>query len=127
MSTRLMNRTERLAAIEQQLFRSSIGLRAVEIAEDCGVDRRTIYRDLTLLSDIGVPIHQREGRFYLDRENYSATIRLNFDETMALFLAARVAAHQDQPFNPHMPTAMDKLAQALPTPIATHVEMIAES
>ncbi len=103
-----------------------MGLRAVEIAESCGVDRRTIYRDLTLLSDIGVPIHQKEGRFYLDRENYSATIRLNFDETMALFLAARVAAYQEQPFNPHMPTAMDKLAQALPTPIAAHVKMIAD-
>jgi predicted DNA-binding transcriptional regulator YafY len=104
-----------------------MGLRVVEIAEKCEVDRRTIYRDLTLLVDIGIPIHQREGRFFLDRENYSATIRLNFDETMALFLAARVAAFQEQPFNPHMPTAMDKLAQALPTPIAAHVKLIADT
>ena len=42
MKTRLINRTERLTAIEQMLFRSEIGLRAVEIAEACGVDRRTI-------------------------------------------------------------------------------------
>ncbi len=127
MSTRLTNRTDRLAVIERMLFDSTMGLRAVEIAEECGVDRRTIYRDLTLLADIGIPIHQREGRFYLDRENYSANIRLNFDETMALFLAARVAAFQEQPFNPHMSTAMDKLAQALPLPVAAHVKLIADS
>lgn len=126
MSTRLMNRTERLAAIEQMLFRSAMGLRAVEIAESCGVDRRTIYRDLTLLSDVGIPIHQKDGRFFLDRENYMATVRLNFDETLALFLAARTAAHQDHVFNPHIPTALNKLAQALPTSIAGHVELIAD-
>jgi proteasome accessory factor B len=115
-----MNRTERLAAIEQMLFRSPLGLRAVEIAEACDVDRRTIYRDLTLLGDIGVPIHQKDGRFFLDRENYTATIRLNLDEAAALFMAARSALR----YNLHVLSALDKLGMALPEVLARHITLI---
>ena len=126
MSARLMNRTERLAAIEQMLFRSAIGLRAVELASACGVDRRTIYRDLTLLNEIGIPIHQKDGRFYIDRQNYTATIRLNFDETVALFLAARLAARRNETHNPHAVSALTKLSMGLPTPLAAHIELVTE-
>jgi predicted DNA-binding transcriptional regulator YafY len=126
MSARLMNRTERLAAIEQMLFRSAIGLRAVELASACGVDRRTIYRDLTLLSDVGIPLHQKDGRFYIDRQNYTATIRLNFDETVALFLAARLASRRVNEHNPHTVSALNKLSMGLPTPLAAHIDVVTE-
>lgn len=119
-----MNRTERLAEIEQMLFRSAMGLRAVEIADACGVDRRTIYRDLSLLADVGVPIHQKDARFFIDREHYTAPTRLTFDEAMALFLACRVAARLGEPHDPHRAGALGKLALALPTPIARHLETI---
>ena len=76
VGTRPVNRTERLAEIEQMLFRSVDGLRAVEIAEACGVDRRTIYRDLSLLTDIGVPIAQTNGRFFIKYEHYLAKCNL---------------------------------------------------
>lgn len=127
MSDRLMNRTERLTAIEQMLFRSPIGLRAVEIASSCGVDRRTIYRDLALLTDIGIPIHQKDGRFYIDRPNYSATIRLNFDETVAMFLSARLASRHLEQHNPHIVSALRKLSKAMPTPLAAHAETVSEA
>src|SRR5215216_4679030 len=127
MSARLMNRTDRLSTIEQLLFRSAIGLRAVELASACGVDRRTIYRDLTLLADVGVPIHQKDGRFYLDRENYKATVRLNFDEAVTLFLAARASSRQTDYHNPHTNTALNKLAMALPTPLAAHIDSLIEA
>src|SRR5512143_2860272 len=107
MSNRLTSRTERLAAIERMLFRSAMGLRAVEIAEACGVDRRTIYRDLALLGDVGIPIEQRDGRFFINREHYRATIRLNFDEAVALFSAGRQATHSTEWQNPHMLSALE--------------------
>lgn len=123
MSTRLVSRTDRLAAIEQMLFRSNLGLRVVEIAEHCGVDRRTIYRDLSLLSDIGLPIHQKDGRFFLNREQYQATLRLNVDETISLALAVR-AVTRSQPAAPHLLRALEKLTHALPLPIAEHIRML---
>lgn len=120
MATRLVNRTERLAVVERMLFRSSLGMRAVEIAEACGVDRRTIYRDLTLLTDVGVPIQQKDGRFFIDREHYTANVRLNLDEAIALYLAARPALR----YNRHILSALDKLSGALPEALARHVHLI---
>lgn len=118
MTTRLVNRTERLAVIEQMLFRSPLGLRAVEIAEACAVDRRTVYRDLSLLGNVGVPIRQKDGRFFIDRERYTASIHLTLDEAMALFLAARTALR----YNGHIVSALTKLSAALPEVIAHHID-----
>ncbi len=122
MAARVTNRTERLIKMEQLLFRSASGLRAVELAEACGVDRRTIYRDLSLLGEVGVPVYQKDGRFCLEREQYLATIRLSFDETVALLLSASMT-QQD---NPHLTSAMAKLSGALPDPVAEHASILAE-
>lgn len=126
MKSRLMNRSERLAAIEQLLFRSDFGLRAVEIAEACGVDRRTIYRDLTLLNDIGLPIEQKDGRFCIDRKRYSASVRLKYDEIVALLLAMQMLALRTDRLNPYVASVLSKLAQTLPETLANHVETVAE-
>jgi len=122
MATRLTNRTERLIKMEQLLFRSAAGLRAVELAEACGVDRRTVYRDLSLLNEVGVPIYQKDGRFCLKREQYLATIRLSFDETVALLLTAAMSKQE----NPHLTSALAKLSQSLPDSVAVHANVLTE-
>jgi proteasome accessory factor B len=127
MGVRLLNRAERLTAIERLLFRNSLGLRAVEIANACGVDRRTIYRDLATLEQIGVPISQEEGRFFINREYYQTTVRLNFNEALALFTAGRVWSRLAEQQNPHIVSAMSRLGVALPEPLASHVNSIVES
>lgn len=127
MSIRLNNRSERLAKIERMLFRSSHGLRAVEIAEACGVDRRTVYRDLAALEKNNVPITQENGRFLINREYYLANVRLNLNEAVALFLAARILSRHADKQNPHVISAMNKLALAVPQAVATHISDIAES
>jgi len=122
MAARVTNRTERLIKMEQLLFRNAEGLRAVELAEACGVDRRTVYRDLSLLTEVGVPVYQKDGRFCLEREQYLATIRLSFDETVALLLSASMS-RQD---NPHLTSAMAKLSQSLPDPVADHATVLTQ-
>jgi proteasome accessory factor B len=127
MGTRLVQRSERLAEIERMLFRGTAGLRVVEIAEACGVDRRTIYRDLSLLTDIGVPIYQKEGRFYLNHEYYVATVRLSIHESVALYIAVRNLSQAAQHHNPHIASALKKLSQILPDALATHVAYTVEA
>jgi len=119
--SRLLNRAERLRAIERLLYRAPNGMRVVEIANACEVDRRTIYRDLDLLSVGGVPIWQDEGRFGIERERYLTTVRLNFNEAFALYMAARLLARHSDEHNPHVVTALDKLATALPEPISGYI------
>ncbi|MFO7696731.1 MAG: WYL domain-containing protein, partial [Anaerolineae bacterium] len=119
--SRTLGRAERLRAIEQMLYRSADGMRAIELAEACGVDRRTIYRDLDLLSVSGVPVWQDEGRFGIERERYLTTVRLGFNEAIALYMAARLLARHSDEQNPHVITALDKLATALPEPISGYI------
>ncbi|MFN8373514.1 MAG: WYL domain-containing protein [Anaerolineae bacterium] len=126
MAHRLVNRTERLAAIERMLLQSRLGLRAVEIAEACGVDRRTIYRDLSLLGESGVPVFQKDGRFFVNRDYYLAPVRLSTNEAVALFLSARMYfLHTEQP-NPYLISALAKLNMALPETLAEHVGAVTE-
>lgn len=127
MGTRLVHRSERLAEVERMLFRSTMGLRVVEIAEACGVDRRTIYRDLSLLTDIGVPIYQKDGRFYLNHEYYVAPVRLSINESVALYIAARGLSHAAEQHNPHVIAALKKLSQILPDSLAAHVLFTVEA
>lgn len=126
MSTQLINRTERLATIEDMLFRAKQGLRVVEIAEACGVDRRTVYRDLSLLSEFGLPVYQKDGRYYLNFEFYVATIRLNINELVALYIAARGQSYFMEQENPHVVSALKKLTRTVPDPLARHIKQVIE-
>ncbi len=124
MAGRRTNREERLLQIEQMLLHHSAGLRVIEIANACDVDRRTIYRDLALLVDSGLPLQQHDGRFYLDRVHYAASLRLRFHEAVALFLATRSwSLRSDQP-NPHMASALRKIAEILPQSIQSYVSQL---
>jgi proteasome accessory factor B len=127
MTNRLTSRTERLAEIERMLFRSANGMRVMEIAEACGVDRRTIYRDLDMLSTIGVPIWQDMGRYGIIRDQYLATVRLTFHEAVAMFIAARLLSRHADQQNPHIISALTKLGMAFPEPLSSHVAFTAEA
>lgn len=124
MAGRHTNREERLLKIEQLLFHHSTGLRVIEIARACDVDRRTIYRDLALMVDSGLPLQQRDGRFCLDRVRYAAGLRLRLHEAIALFLAVRSwLLRSDQP-NPHIISALRKVAEILPQPMESYIVML---
>lgn len=122
-----LNRNERLSKIERLLFNSPIGLRAVEIADQCGVDRRTIYRDLSMLCDTGIPIEQKDGRFYVNRDDYTASTRLTFDEAMALLLAARTASRLQDQHNLHIISALNKLRETLPRTLDHHMQAVVDA
>ncbi len=127
MAGRVMNRTERLENIEQILLRHVNGLRAVELAAACDVDRRTIYRDLSLLGESGVPVYQKEGRFFLDREHYVAQVSLNLNESVALLVAARVFARTEMQQNPHIASAFAKLGRVLPESMSSHFAHVVDA
>ncbi len=122
-----LSRAERLRRIEQLLYRASEGVRAAEIAERLGTSQRTVYRDLEQLSERGVPLWQEDGRFGVLRDQHLATIRLSFNEAMTLFIATRLLARYADEYNPHIVSALTKLAAALPQSVANHVVRTAEA
>jgi proteasome accessory factor B len=122
-----LSRDERLRQIEQLLYRAVGGLRAAEIAEKLDISQRTVYRDLEQLGESGVPLWQEEGRFGVVLDQYLVAIRVGFNEAMTLFIATRLLARYADEYNPHIISALDKLAAALPRSIADHVAQTAEA
>lgn len=123
---RAIGRAARLRQIENLLFRQPRGLKVTEIAKACGVNRRTIYRDLEVLEESGVPIWQENGTYGIVRDNYLAVVRLRFHEAMALYIAARLLSRHSDEHNPHIIAALNKLATAFPQPLSEQIAQTAE-
>jgi predicted DNA-binding transcriptional regulator YafY len=124
--SRLINRTARLRRLEELLLLSPNGLSAVELAKRLKVNRRTIYRDLDFLSFQGVPLWQQEGRFGVIRSRYLATVRLSYQEAMVLVLAGLQLTRTLDKQNPHVISALRRLATTLPEMPAAHLKRAAE-
>lgn len=127
LSDRTQSKAARLRRIEHLLYNAPNGLRVIDLAERCDVDRRTIYRDLEVLEEMGVPIWQRGGRYGIDRDTYLSTIRLNLNEAVALFFAARLLSYHSDEHNPHVVSALHKLAASLPdATVSSHIARVAD-
>lgn len=124
--SRLLNRTARLRRLEEMLLLSPNGLSAAELAEHLEVHRRTVYRDLDFLSFQGVPLWQQGGRFGVIRTRYLAAIRLSYHEAMALVLAGLLLTRTLDKQNPHVISALRRLATTLPEMPAGHLKRAAE-
>jgi predicted DNA-binding transcriptional regulator YafY len=123
--SRLATRTSRLRQLERVLLLAPQGLAASELATRLDVNRRTVYRDLDFLSDQGVPLWQHAGRFGINRSSYLPAIRLSYHEAVALVLAGLLLARTIDEHNPHVVTALRKLAVALPGSLTPHLERAA--
>ncbi|HWQ12651.1 MAG TPA: WYL domain-containing protein [Roseiflexaceae bacterium] len=124
---RIQSKAARLRRIEHLLYNAPAGMRVADLADHCGVDRRTIYRDLQALEDMGVPVWEDRGRYGIERDRYLSTVRLNLNEAVALFFAARLLAHHSDEHNPHVVTALNKLAAGLPdSTISANIARLAE-
>ncbi len=119
---RTQSRAERLKAMEAFLFRSPAGGRKVtEIVARFGVHRSTVYRDIRSLGAAEVPIWEKEGRFGVLKDRYLTAVRVRMHEALALYLSARLlSAHSDK-HNPHVVSALEKLAGAMPEPVGEHI------
>jgi len=111
-----MNRLERMTAI--LLFLQERPRTAAEIAGHFEVSRRTVFRDVQALSEMGVPVIAREGAGggYELPEDYSlAPLALTAREGFLLLFALNALNHPpDMPFTSERATLQAKLRSLLP-------------
>jgi predicted DNA-binding transcriptional regulator YafY len=117
-----MKRTTRLEQVEQLLLDNPDGLRVVELSAQCGVDRRTIYRDLEEMQNMGLPVWQKSGRFGIEREQYFTSLRINLNEAFALLWALRFFSQQTEMEYPPLVSLLKKLAEAFPPELSHQIE-----
>ena len=124
--SRLASRTTRLRRIEEILLLLPDGVGASELADQLSVNRRTIYRDVEFLCEQGVPVWQKDGRFGINRTGYQATVQFSFHEAIALVLAGLLLSRTIDERNPHVTTALRKLALTMPRPFISHLKRAAD-
>ncbi len=123
--SRLANRTARLRQLEEVLLLSPGGQSAAALAAQLQVNRRTIYRDIDFLSAQGVPLWQKDGLFGLNRTRYLPTMRLSYQEAVALLLAGLLLARTLNEHNPHVIAALRRLAATMPDVPGAHLKQAA--
>ncbi len=119
-----MNRLERLYAINEVLRRHAPApVSATTMADEFGVTKRTIERDLVALRYAGVALDAdvgRTGGYRLAPSKGNAVFTLGPEEVVALLLAAKAAS--GMPFAAAANTATQRLLDALPVPTRVAVD-----
>ncbi len=102
-----------------------------EVARELGYTARTVYRDLSVLERVGVPIYQdRRGRRSRWRvmEGYRRRLFVTLSWTEALALAAGravLASYSGSLFDEAAGTAMGKIRAALPAELVERTQRVA--
>ncbi len=127
-----MDRSLRLLYIQRLFYQNPRGYKASELARLCGVDIRTINRDLQDLQDepFRLPlVTESDWRWRLMKGHRFTLppIHFSLQEAAALYLAARLLDKISDEPNPFVVRALAALANALPAEVG-HVihEMVAD-
>jgi len=118
-----MNRIDRLFAILLVLQKREV-VRAEDLARHFEISKRTVYRDVAALSEMGVPVVSLPGEGYgLMAGYFLPPLLLTADEAAALVLGAQWLAQQATGKLPATATsALAKLTHVLPKATAQEVE-----
>jgi predicted DNA-binding transcriptional regulator YafY len=99
------------------LVQSDRGLNAERLAEICGTSTRTIYRDIGVLREAGVPcdFNDATGGYQIRRDFFMPPVQLALDESLALIaLAEHVGGSGQIPFMRQAARAIEKIWSQLP-------------
>ncbi len=112
------------------LLQSRRGLNAKRLAEECGVDQRTVFRDLRELEAVGVPIvfDQPTDGYVIGREFFLPPVQLKPEEALALcVLCEQVGSRGQIAHLEAAARATEKLLAGLPPELSEEVRRIADS
>lgn len=97
-----------------------------ELADECGVSRRTMFRDLTELSELGVPLYSEvgsKGGYRILREKVLPPISFTEHEAIALFFACQsLRNYKSLPFNNEVDSALHKFFHYLSSELKRKIE-----
>lgn len=93
---------------------------AASLMENLGISRRTLFRDLDVLRDAGIPIyHDREDGYKINQSFYLKPVNLTVPETLGLMLLTKHFGNRhDEPLVGPAIAAIHKLLTTVPNPCA---------
>lgn len=117
-----------------RILEARYGVTVDELAEECGVTRRTIYRDLDAIRDAGYPLDSEQEvdghtlyRFVTGFKK-SPPITFSLDELMTLYLCrGQLGFLKGTPFEDDLEAIFGRIRSSLPPRSVAHLERIAEA
>lgn len=100
------------------------GYNADSLADACQVSKRTIFRDLDMLRECGVPVlfHDEQKRYFLNGEFFLPPTNFTTEEALALIvLCHELGGSGGVPFYTAARSAASKLESALPGRLREHL------
>lgn len=121
-----MRRAERLMGIVHYLRRMRHAVTARKIAEDFGICRRTVYRDIQDLMNTGVPIYGEAGVGYIiDKQYHLPPVMFDPDELEAIALGVNMVRNwTDEAFATKATSAMEKIQAVVPGSLLRELEQL---
>lgn len=111
------------------MFQADRGLNAERLAEICATSTRTIYRDINVLREAGVPCQFDEGTggYQVRGDFFMPPVRLTLDESLALIaLAEHVGGTGQIPFMRQAARAVEKIWSQLPSKLREDAGEVSE-
>lgn len=100
------------------LMQSESTLTAESLADELGVSRRTLFRDLNLLEAAGIPYYNEGEGYRIANSFFLPPVNLKVTEAMGLMTLAKVASNQrGQPMLEPALEAVRKLVTMVPAPL----------
>ncbi len=123
-----MNRTDRLFAIVLELQRKGLQ-RAEDLAATFEVSKRTIYRDIQALSEVGVPIGAITHKgYFLEEDYFLPPLSFTTDEALMLALGGEFMAQNfDAQYRVAAYSAYRKIDAVLPGKLRDEVGYLKEN
>lgn len=119
----MTDRTARLLKVEHLFCQNPKGFTAQEIADKCGVKKRTAYRDINALeSEVGLRFWKDGPRWRLMEGQMLPPIRLTQPEALNIFLAARLMLSYAHRYDPHVASIFTKLNSIVQPPLRDEIQ-----
>ena len=117
-----------------RLLEARFGVTVDELAEECAVTRRTVYRDLAAIGEAGYPLvpeRQADGRVlyrFITGYKNLPPITFSLQELMTLYLCrGQLGFLQGTPFQEDLDAIFGRIRSSLPPRSVAHLERIAEA
>ncbi len=117
-----------------RILEARYGATVDELADECGVTRRTVYRDLDAIRDAGYPLvsdSEADGRTlyrFMTGFKKLPPITFSLDELMTLYLCrGQLGFLQGTPFQDDLDAIFGRIHSSLPPRSVAHLERIAET
>jgi predicted DNA-binding transcriptional regulator YafY len=117
-----------------RILEARYGATVDELAEECGVTRRTVYRDLDAIRDAGYPLTtelEADGRTlyrFITGFKKFPPITFSLEELMTLYLCrGQLDFLQGTPFQDDLDAIFGRIRSSLPPRSVAHLERIAET